>query len=179
MVNPVTGERFVWRQTASSTDGAYAEVDLFLSPGATVAAAHAHPNQREDFRVERGTILLRIGGKEERLEAGAERTVAPGVPHRWNQVGGDEAQVVVRLTPALRSEDFFETFCALAREGKTNKKGLPRNPLQLAILAHEFRREIALPSRAARAIAAPIFAVLAAVGRAAGLRSRYGAPSTE
>jgi quercetin dioxygenase-like cupin family protein len=171
MVNPVSRERFVWRQTASSTDGAYAEFDLFLLPGATVAAAHAHPHQREDFRVERGAVLLRAGGHEERLEAGAQRSIAPGVAHRWSQVGDEEAHIVVCLTPALRSEDFFETFCALARDGKANRKGLPRNPLQVAVLAHEFRREFALPSRAARAIAAPIFAVLAAVGRAAGLRS--------
>ena len=27
-----------------------------------------------------------------------------------------------RLTPALRSEDFFETFCGLAADGKANKE---------------------------------------------------------
>ena len=176
MVNPVTRERFVWRQTAASTGGAFAEFDLFLGPGATLAAPHAHPHQREDFRVERGAIVLRIGGQaEERLEAGAERSVAPGTAHVWGQTGPEEAHVVIRLTPALRSEDFFETFCGLAVDGKANRKGLPRNPLQLAVIADEFRREFALPSPAARVIGRPVFAVLARIGRATGLRARYAA----
>ncbi len=44
-----------------------------------------------------------------------------------------DAHVVVRLTPALRSEEFFETFCGLAQAGKLNEKGMPRNPLQLVV----------------------------------------------
>ena len=176
MVNPVTRERFVWRHTAESTGGEFAEFDLFLGEGATLAAAHTHPGQREDFRVERGAIVLRIGdGEEQRLGAGARRSIEPGTAHMWGQTGPDEAHVIIRLTPALRSEDFFETFCGLAADGKANKKGLPRNPLQFAVLAHEFRDEFALASPAARAIGRPVLAVLARVGRWTGLRARYPA----
>jgi hypothetical protein len=39
MENPVSGERFVWRATAASTGGEYCEFDLFLAPGARIAAA--------------------------------------------------------------------------------------------------------------------------------------------
>jgi hypothetical protein len=179
MVNPVTKERFVWRHTAASTEGAFAECDLFLGEGAVVAAPHVHPLQREDFRVERGAIGLRAAEGEERLAAGAERTVAAGIPHAWWQTGPGEAHVVVRLTPSLRSEDCFETFCGLARDGKVNAKGLPRNPLQLAVLAQEYRAEFALPSAPARFIARPVVAALAAVGRLSGLRSRYPAYSAD
>ena len=174
MVNPVTKERFVWRHTAASTGGAYAEAELILAPGATVAAPHTHPEQREDFRVEQGVIVLKVGDEDEqRLEVGAARSIPPGTAHVWSQAGPDETHVVVRLTPALRSEDFFETFCGLARDGKTTKKGMPRNPLQFAVLAHEFRREFALPSPAARAIARPVLALLAGIGRLTGFRARY------
>jgi mannose-6-phosphate isomerase-like protein (cupin superfamily) len=173
MINPVTKERLVWRQTAASTEGAFAEFDLFLGRGAAVGAVHVHPSQREDFRVVRGEIELRVERSAERLTAGAERSLPAGTPHGWSQVGPDEAHVVVRLTPALRSEDFFETFCGLAGEGKANKRGLPRNPLQLAVLAHEFRAEFAPASAVMRLIATPILAALAAVGRLSGLRGRY------
>lgn len=179
MVNPVTRERFVWRHTAASTGGEFVEFDLVLGQGAVVAAAHVHPRQREDFRVERGAIQLRVGGKEERLEAGAERTVPAGAAHAWGQAGPSEAHVVVRLTPALHSEDFFETFCGLARDGKTTRNGLPRNPLQLAVLADDFRAEFDLPSATARIVARPILALLAAIGRVIGLRSRYPAYATQ
>ena len=180
MVNPATRERFVWRHTAASTNGEFAEFDLFLGQGATLAAAHAHPHQREDFRIESGAIVLRIGGEgEQRLEAGAERSIPPGTAHVWGQTGSEDAHVVIRLTPALRSEDFFETFCGLAADGRANKKGLPRNPLQFAVLAHEFRREFALPTRAARAVGGPVLALLAWLGRRSGLQPRYAAYASD
>lgn len=171
MVNPVTRERFVWRHTAASTGGEFAEFDLFLGQGATLAAAHMHPEQQEDFRVERGAIVLRIGdGDEQRLQAGAERSIPPGTGHMWGQTGPEEAHVVIRLTPALRSEEFFATFCRIASAGRASKRGIPRNPLQAAVLAHEYRREFALPTPAARALGGPAIAVLARLGRRAGLR---------
>ena len=46
-------------------------------------------------------------------------------------------------------------------------------------MAHEFRHEFALPSPAARAIGAPILAVLARIGRWTGLRPRYPAYSAD
>src|SRR5262245_16107089 len=122
MVNATTRERLVWRHTAASTGGEFAEFDLHLGVGATVAVRHTHPNQREDFRVESGAIRLRRGRREETLAVGDERSVDAGVPHSWANVGSGEAHVVVRFTPALRSEEFFETFCGLAEAGKLNKR---------------------------------------------------------
>lgn len=173
MVNPVTRERFVWRATAESTGGAYCEFDLHLAPGAAVARAHAHPRQREDFRVESGNIRLRVGAAEEELEAGDERSVWPDTAHAWWNAGEGDAHVVVRLTPPGRAEPFFETFCGLGRDGRLTPKGMPRNPLQFGVWAFAYRRDFALPTPAARAAALPILAVLAAVGRLAGYRSRY------
>lgn len=172
MVNPVTGERLVWRHTAASTGGEFAEFDLYLPEGAVVAAPHVHPHQREDFRVVSGAVDLRAGGRRERVGAGGERSVPPGTAHAWGQAGPDEAHVVVRLTPALHSEDFFETFCGLARSGKANRKGLPRNPLQLAVLADAYRREFAPASGSGRVLI-KLARPLAWIGRRAGFRSRY------
>ncbi len=172
MVNPVTGERFVWRHTAASTGGEFVECDFFLDQGAVVAAPHVHPRQREDFRVEVGTIQLRVGRSKYTLTAGDERSVEANTVHTWRNAGTGTAHVVVRLTPAMRSEDFFETFCGLARDGKVNRKGLPRSPLQLAVLAHEFREEMALPPPA-RYVMRPVISVLARLGARRGVRSRY------
>lgn len=179
MINPVSGERFVWRHTANSTAGEFIEFDLFLDEGATVAAPHIHPRQREDFRVEGGALSLRVGDEERILGVGDEDSVPPGTPHAWGQTGSGQAHVVVRLTPAMRSEEFFETFCGLARDGKANRRGLPRNLLQFAVLAHEYREEFALPSAPARAIVGPIIGLLAAIGRRRGFRSRYPGHSTD
>lgn len=171
MTNPVTKERFVWRQTAASTGGEFAELDLHLGEGAAVGA-HVHPRQREDFRIESGALLLAEGGEEMTLSEGEEHSVEAGVSHAWRNAGPGGAHVVLRLTPALRSEDFFETYCGLARDGKANEKGVPRNLLQAAVLFHEFREEIAPPAPA-RYVLAPLIASLAWVGGRVGLRSRY------
>ena len=50
---------------------------------------------------------------------------------------------------------------------------LSRNPLQLAMWAHEFRREMRLPGAAGQPPVTVLIAGLAAVGRATGFRARY------
>ena len=77
---------------------------------------------------------------------------------------------MVRLTPALRSEDFFAGFCALAHSGKANSKGMPRNPLRLAVYAHQFRLEAQLPATA-NPIVLTILRAFAALGRAVGIET--------
>ena len=43
------------------------------------------------------------------------------------------------LRPPLRFETLFETAFGLARDGKTTKQGMPKNPLQPAVLVDETR----------------------------------------
>ncbi len=173
MENPVSQERFVWRHTAASTNGEFVEFDLHLGKGAVVAAPHAHPEQRADFRVVSGAVERQVGDHRERVEAGGEWTVPARTSHSWGQVGESDAHLVVRFTPALNSEHFFETLCGLARDGKAGPKGLPRHPLQLAVLARDYRREFAPPSNLLRVVSGPPTAVLAWIGRRAGFRSQY------
>jgi quercetin dioxygenase-like cupin family protein len=171
MVNPVSGERFVWRHTAASTGGAYCEFDLHLSEGAVVAAPHVHPAQQERFEVKSGLIRLRSEDREELLSAGDVRTIEPGTTHAWGNAASGETLVTVRLTPALRSEALFTSFCRVASEGHANAKAMPRNPLRLAVLAHEYRDVARLPGAAGTAPALAIFGAAARVGRAFGIRT--------
>jgi quercetin dioxygenase-like cupin family protein len=171
MVNPVSRERFVWRHTATSTGGAYCEFDLHLGEGAVVAARHVHPGQQERFEVKSGLIRLRSEDQEELLSAGDVRTIEPGTTHSWGNAASGETLVTVRLTPALRSEAFFSSFCRVANEGHTNAKGIPRNPLRLAGLAYEYRDVVRLPGAAGTAPVLAIFGAAARVGRAFGIRT--------
>ncbi len=68
-------------------------------------------------------------------------------------------------------ETFFETFFGLASEGKVNAKGFP-NPLQMSVLARDYRSEMQLPPPA-QWILGPPSMLLAPVGRALGYRGRY------
>ncbi len=170
MVNPVSRERFVWRHTSDTTGGAFCEFDLYLGEGAVVAAAHLHPGQLERFEVRSGSIRLRCDGREEVLSAGDVGTAAAGMTHAWGNAANGETRVTVRLTPALRSEEFFASFCRVANEGHANGKAMPRNPLRLAVLAHEYRDVARLPGAAGSAPTRAILGIIAGLGRALGIR---------
>ena len=169
--HPVTGERVVWRRVSEDTDGDLLELDLFAKPGGFVAAAHVHPHQEERFEVVTGTLALRVGDEERTLRAGDVAVVPPGTPHAWWNAGADQVRIRGEIRPELRTENFFETFFGLARDGKTNRKGLP-NLLQLAVLMRAYEDEMRL-AKPPFAIQRMLFAPLAIIGRALGYRSQY------
>lgn len=172
MVNARSGERFVWRATRVSTGGEYCEFDLYLAPGARVAAAHRHPNQEERFTTVFGRLDLVKGDKRTVLGPGEVGVIPPGTAHRWGNAG-EPAHAIVRLSPALHSEEFFAMFCLLGSEGKANAAGLPRNPLQMAVLLDAYREEFDFATASQhRMLSAPL-AALGAIGRRIGLRSGH------
>ena len=166
--HPVTGERITFLETAADTAGARLLMDYRLDSGGFVAAEHVHPSQQERLHVRSGVVRFRIAGTAGTARAGESVTVAPGTRHVWWNDADDELRVTVEFRPALRTEFFFETFFAWAREGKVNRKGLPR-PIRFAVLAREYRDEVRLP------IPYPLQWLIAAppawLGRALGYRA--------
>src|SRR3954468_1752186 len=55
-----------------------------------------------------------------------------------------EERFEVQVRPALAMEELFETTVALAEDGRTTAKGMPR-PLDLALFVREFQREVRAP----------------------------------
>ncbi len=172
----VTGERLVWRRVASDTAGELLEADLFAKPGAFVAAEHVHPNQEERFEVVSGVMAIRIDGQERTLRAGDVAVVPPGRAHSWWNAGSEEVHVRGEVAPALRTELFFEKFFELAKDGKTNRRGLP-NPFQLALLMREYEEEIRL-ARPPFLIQRLLFTPMAVIARLAGYRAVPGTRDT-
>jgi hypothetical protein len=105
-----------------------------------------------------------------------EVIVAPvGSAHAaWN-AGDDEVHVLVDFRPALRTERAFEILAGLARDGKTNRAGAPRNPLQLALILREFEEEIYFV-RPPLAVQRVILGALAFIGRLLEYRAEYPHP---
>jgi quercetin dioxygenase-like cupin family protein len=169
--HPVTGERVVWRRVARETNGELVEGDLFARPGGHPAAAHVHPNQKERFGVLAGSIKLRVDDDETTLGAGEWAEVPVGRPHTWWNESHEDAHVLLQVSPALRTEMFFETFFGLAKDGKTNSKGLP-NLLSMAVILREYRDEVRL-ARPPAVVQKAIFGPLAVLGRRVGYRGWY------
>src|SRR5262245_3559449 len=61
IVNPISGERIVIRQSGAETGGELLSFDLYLPPGGHVPASHVHPNQEERFTVIEGLMRFRLG----------------------------------------------------------------------------------------------------------------------
>ena len=170
LVNPATGLRTVFRETAWTTDGALLQVDCIGRPGWTTGPDHVHPRQEERFEVLCGTLGLRTEGVARSHRPGDVVVVPAGLPHAaWN-AGTDELHLLVDFRPALRTENAFETFAGLARAGMTTVAGVPRNPLRLALVLRHFDDEIRFvrpPLVVQRAILGP----LASLGRVLGYRA--------
>ena len=137
--NPVTGEKMTFLCTRHETAGELLRIDMVVRPGGFVTGEHIHPHQEERFQIMRGEITLRAGGTERRYTAGEHVTVPAGTPHVWWNSGRTDLRVLLDFRPAGRFAEFITTFFALARTRKTNQRGLPTNPLQLAATFSEYR----------------------------------------
>jgi quercetin dioxygenase-like cupin family protein len=172
LVNPATGLRIVFRETAQTTSGELLQVDWVGDPGWTTGPDHLHPYQEERFEVLSGELGLRVAGVERRHGAGDSIVVPASAPHAaWN-AGDGVVHVLVEVRPALRTEIAFETLAGLARDRMTTAAGVPRNPLRLALVLREFDDELRLvrpPLAVQRAILGP----LARLGRMLGYRAEY------
>jgi quercetin dioxygenase-like cupin family protein len=157
--NPVTGERFTFTHTASSTGGELLAFDFALRAGGAVPIPHVHPIQTERFEVVEGVMRFRVGLRTRMAGPGDVVEVAPGVMHSFANAGDGEARLRVEVRPALAMEEMFAEVVALARAGRMTRRGLPRNPFELAALARKYDQEARAPLMSVgvqRALLAPL-----------------------
>lgn len=170
--NPVQGDWIIFRETSRDTNGELMRGELIVSPGGS-NPLHVHPDQEEYFKVLSGTLGVQVGDEHRSLGEGEEATVPPGTPHRWyNEADQEEVHVLGEVRPALNTEIFFETFYGLARDGKTDKNGVP-NPLQFAVMLdglHNGELYLATPPIA---VQKALFALLSPVGKLLGYKDHY------
>ena len=171
LVNPVTGERMTFLETAAETGGDRVVIELHADPGGSVAAAHVHPSQWETFAVVSGTLGAKVAGRTTEAGPGETVGVAPGVAHTWWNAGDDELVFRCAISPALQFESLIETMFSLAADGKTNVKGMP-NPLRLAVIAKAHFDTVRLPFPPAWLQTAGL-AVGSPLGRMLGYQATY------
>ena len=170
--NPVSGERFIFHTTAGDSGGLLLAFELVVEPDGQVPGGHVHPVQQESFEVLSGTMRFKKGLRTVIAKPGDTVVVPAGAFHRFANGGDEPAVVRVRVEPALRMEQLYETAVALAREGRTLPSGMPR-PLDLALFMREFEQEVEAPF--APGMVRAMLAPLAWLGARRGLDQRYRA----
>jgi mannose-6-phosphate isomerase-like protein (cupin superfamily) len=143
LVNPITGERIVFRKTAAETEGALLEMDDFWMRPGHRAPAHVHPGMRERWQLITGTASFVIGGVERSAKRGEVVVANPGVAHQaWNATT-EPVHLRIEMRPALRWETFVERLFALSADAHRSGHGQP-DATRLLELVREFPREIAI-----------------------------------
>ncbi len=91
----------------------------------------------------------------------------------------EEVRFVAERRPALNTEEFFETAWGLARDGKVTGLGIPKNPLQLTMLASAHQGEAYFtafpwpPIAVQKALFGILFSLLTPLARLVGYKERY------
>ena len=137
--DPVTGARVTFLQTAQDTDGELLQFEEVLAPGGFVQP-HVHVKQEERLRMLDGSLRIKVARKAITAKGGDEVVIPAAVGHSLRNVALEEARVIVELRPALATDALLERFWRLAREGKTNRWGVP-GPLELALLMSEHKED--------------------------------------
>ena len=174
--SPLSGARIVFLKTARDTNGELLQLDDVMKGGGRVPIEHVHPYMEERFEILSGTARLSMRGQERDVGAGETLVVPAGTPFVWGNPNEDEVHLILEFRPALRMEEWFETFFGLQKDGKVNpKSGLP-NPFQWAVISREYEDEIYLASPPLF-VQRVRFGLLATIGKLLGYKARYPAYS--
>ncbi len=169
--NDQTGQALRFIQTSRDTNGQLLEMESTLRAHSTRPPAHYHPNQDEDFTVLSGELTVQLEGQTKTLRQGDRIHISRNVVHSmWNQ-SDEEAVVNWRVSPALDTEDFFETAYGLANDGKVGPNGRPAL-LQAALLMQHFSRVYRL-TRPSLFVQRVVFGLLSPLAYVAGYRPTY------
>ena len=169
--NARTGQRMKILRTWAETNGTQLEIECFSPPTLKREHDHIHPFQENRFSLIKGQLRFSINGREHTASEGDVVSIPKNVPHHFWNPGLKEAHYIQEFFPALRIDSLFETFFALARDGKLNKKGAPNVfRLSLIMLAHQKELRLSSPNWRLQKI---LFSVLSPVARLMGYKTHY------
>jgi quercetin dioxygenase-like cupin family protein len=163
--NPVFQDTARFIRTSAETNGQFSELEVELGPGGG-NPLHKHKAFTETFTAIDGNLGLTLNGKKVILRPGETITVQKGDIHQFFNEGTHHIKFRLVFTPGhTGAENMLRILYGLARDGMTNKKGIPKSLMALA-LAGEIG-DTALPG--IMSVTSPLFRALAARGRKKGL----------
>lgn len=143
ITNARTGQTMVFLQTGKETNGTLLEIETFNPKSDMKEPIHIHPKQESSAKVISGRLHFLVNGKEKIVGSGEKIIIPAGAPHCfWNE-DDTVAHAVQQFSPALHIDEFFESFFALAQDGRLNEKGMPPF-LQIPLMGLKHRGDIQL-----------------------------------
>lgn len=171
IVNPRTGQRTIFLQTADDTGGTLLRMETFHPPHGPAEPEHVHPFQASRCEIVSGSLCFRIAGVERSICPGEAVDIPRNIPHTFWNADDEKAHAIQEFRPALKIEDFFTTYFALARANKLNEKGRP-NLFLMAVIMREYDQEIRV-SQPPRLVQKLLMWSLSPLGRLLGYQGSY------
>ena len=168
--NPATGERFIFTDENTESDGRIRHLTYEMQPGARVRA-HRHPGHIQTFRVVSGRLHVSADGRSLVLGPGDAAECSRGGEHQQSNEGTEKVVVEEGYDPPLDIEPFFVVAARAAERGEVLPDGRLKNPLKLGVLLRDFSRIIAPADRWLNLTVH----LLGAVGNLCGYRHWYSA----
>jgi quercetin dioxygenase-like cupin family protein len=132
--SPVQRDAATFLETTEESGGWRTVLEIELAPGGA-NAPHRHLGYAERFVALDGELTVRVDGLLHVLQPGDEATAAAGVVHCFANDTDEPARFRVELSPGHRGfEQALQIGYGLARDGRTNGKGIPRNLTHAAVL---------------------------------------------
>lgn len=171
IVNPVIKDEITFTQTSAGTNGRTTCLLVKLMPGGG-PPMHYHKDFEECFIVLDGELTLELKSMKLLLKPGQEYTVEKHVPHRFLNESDKEVNFTTIIRPA--SKGFEDALCilyGLARDKRTNDKGIPVNMLELAAVSQmSDMHQVGMPF-----FVKPLISIFAVVARVTGVNKRLRA----
>jgi len=180
--DPFTETRSIVIAGAEETGGRGWVIEVHCPEGARPSILeHLHLAWTETFEILQGSATYRLGGIEHALLEGERVVMPPGVPqvHPWNTGSGvmiyRQTNEFGASTPEAVHDVLgtFATINGLAREGRIGRKGLPKNPLQLAATLRTLTKHGGFDAEVPILVQRMVSATLGRLAEALGYRGVY------
>jgi len=171
ITNVRTGQKMTFLKTWLETNGTHLQIECESPVSNTREHLHFHPFQKNRFQIISGELSFQINGKIKKAQQGDIISIPKNIPHEFWNGGNVEAVYIKEFYPALKIDQLFETFFALARDGKLNKKGKP-NIFRASLIMLHFENELRL-AKPSWTLQKLVFKILAPVGKLLGYTALY------
>jgi quercetin dioxygenase-like cupin family protein len=119
---PSVRQTMVITERSLETDGKISRVEIDLEAGQSGPPAHIHPNQRESYTVDEGTLTVTLDGESRVVSPGESIEVPTGSVHTFANRSDELVRFSAEHLPAL---DFEEYIRLVHRTVAGKKLGLP------------------------------------------------------
>jgi mannose-6-phosphate isomerase-like protein (cupin superfamily) len=124
--NPIIGDIVTYVHTANETNGEKTVLELKLFPGGG-NGLHFHTAFDESFELIEGSLNVQVGNRKTKMAVGDKITAGKNEPYRFFADSDKSGTFKITLVPGHAGfENALAIGYGLARDGETNKKGIPK-----------------------------------------------------